>query len=126
MDEAQALRAAYDRARARRGVSSVGRAIGADAVPDVLAVLHRWAQGERWDETPLPGKNTVAVCHDIRSYYEEAALELVTGPPPGGRATEAWFFEETEAGRTVLAARQALKDQEAPFPFWFYMAPGHR
>ena len=86
VDEAQALRAAYDRARARRGVSSVGRAIGADAVPDVLAVLHRWAQGERWDETPLPGKNTVAVCHDIRSYYEEAALELVTGPPPGGRA----------------------------------------
>ena len=67
-----------------------------------------------------------AVCHDIRTYYEEAALELVTGPPPGGRAAEAWFFEETAAGRTILAARQVMKAQDAPFPFWFYMAPGHR
>ena len=32
----------------------------------------------------------------------------------------------TEAGRTVMAARAALMEQEAPFPFWFYMAPAHR
>ena len=66
------------------------------------------------------------MAHDIRTYYEEAALELVTGPPPEGRAAEAWFFESTEAGKTMLAARTAMKQQEAPFPFWFYMAPGHR
>jgi hypothetical protein len=66
------------------------------------------------------------VCHDIRAYYTEAALELATGPAPGGRAVEGWFYEETEAGRTMMAARAALKEQEAPFPFWFYMAPGHR
>lgn len=126
VDEARGLRAAYDRARAKHGATSVGRAIDADAVPDALGVLHRWAQGEAWDQVPLPGKNTVAVCHDIRAYYDEAALELVTGPAPGGRAAEAWFFEQTEAGRTVLAARGALQQQEAPFPVWFYMAPGHR
>lgn len=126
VDEARGLRAAYDRARVKRGVTSVGRAIGADDVPDALDVLHRWANGEPWQDRPLPGKNTVAVCHDIRTYYEEAALELVTGPPPGGRAAEAWFHEQTEAGRTILAARRALQEQDAPFPFWFYMAPGHR
>jgi D-proline reductase (dithiol) PrdB len=126
VDEARGLRAAYDRAVTARGVSGVGRAIGADQVPDALAVLHRWAEGEPWTDVPLPGKNTVAVCHDIRSYYDEAGLQLVEGPPPGGRAAEAWFFERTEAGRTVLAARAALKEQGAPFPFWFYMAPGHR
>jgi len=126
VDEAQGLRAAYDRALAARGATSVGRAIDADSVPAALEVLHQWATGASWEDVALPGKNTVAVSHDIRTYYEEAAMELVAGSTPGGRAAEAWFFEETEAGRTVMAARAALKDQEAPFPFWFYMAPAHR
>ena len=39
---------------------------------------------------------------------------------------EAWFYEQTEAGKTMQAARAAIRDQGAPFPFWFYMAPGHR
>ena len=34
--------------------------------------------------------------------------------------------EQTEAGKAVLAARSSLKAQDAPFPFWFYMAPAHR
>ena len=42
------------------------------------------------------------------------------------RSLEAWFFESTEAGQTALAARRAIKDGGGPFPFWFYMAPGHR
>ena len=126
VDEAQGLRAAYDRALAARGTTSVGRAIDAESVPAALEVLHQWATGASWEDVALPGKNTVAVSHDIRTYYEEAAMELVAGSTPGGRAAEAWFFEETEAGRTVMAARAALKDQEAPFPFWFYMAPAHR
>jgi hypothetical protein len=126
VDEAQGLRAAYDRALASRGVTGVGRAIDAETVPAALDVLHKWAQGALWKEVPLPGKNTVAVAHDIRAYYDEAATELVTGPAPGGRAAEAWFFETTEAGKTLMTARAALKEQEAPFPFWFYMAPAHR
>jgi hypothetical protein len=126
VDEARGLRAAYDRSVASRGSTSVGRVLDADGVVDALEVLDRWAGGEAWTEVPLPGKNTIAVAHDIRSYYEEAALELVDGPPPGGRQVEAWFYEETEAGRTLMAARKALREQEAPFPFWFYMAPGHR
>jgi hypothetical protein len=126
VDEARGLRAAYDRSLAKRGVTSVGRAIDADTVPAALDAMHQWAEGASWKEVALPGKNTVAVSHDIRTYYEEAALELMTGPAPGGRAAEAWFFEGTEAGRTLMAARAALRDQEAPFPFWFYMAPAHR
>ncbi len=126
VDEAQGLRAAYDRALAKRGVTSVGRVLGPDEIPGALAVLHQWAEGAPMAEVALPGKNTVAVAHDIRTYYEEAALELATGPTPGGRAAEAWFFEATEAGKTMLAARAAMKKQEAPFPFWFYMAPAHR
>ncbi len=126
VDEAQGMRSAYDRALASHGATSVGRAIDADTVPAALDVLHQWASGAAWTDVALPGKNTVAVVHDIRTYYEEAGLELVTGPAPGGRAAEAWFFEETDAGKTVMAARAALEAQDAPFPLWFYMAPGHR
>ena len=45
VEEAQGLRAAYDRALARRGVTSVGRVIDADGVPAALEVLHRLGQG---------------------------------------------------------------------------------
>ncbi len=126
VDEARGLKAAYQRSVDARGVTEVGRVLTPEQIPEALDVFHQWAEGASWKEVLLPGKNTVAVCHDIRSYYEEAGLQLVEGPPPGGRAAEAWFFERTEAGRTVMAARKALQEQEAPFPFWFYMAPGHR
>ncbi len=126
VDEAQGLRAAYDRAVEARGVTAVGRSIDADTVADALGVLDQWANGASWQEVALPDQNILAVGHDIRAYYTEAALELASGPTPGGRAVEAWFWEETEAGKTMMAARGALKEQEAPFPFWFYLAPAHR
>jgi hypothetical protein len=126
VDEARGLRKAYDRALAKRGVTSVGRVIDADGVPGALAVLQSIAEGTDWKEAGIPGGNTTAVCHDIRTYYEEAALELADGPAPGGRAVEDWFFERTEAGRTMLAARAAIRDAGAKFPVWFYMTPGQR
>ena len=126
VDEARGLRKAYDRGLARRGVTSVGRVVSADGVPDALRVLHAIAGGADWSTAGIPGGNTVAVCHDIRTYYEEAALELVDGPSPGGRALEDWFFDNTEAGGTVLAARTAIREQGGKFPVWFYMTPGQR
>lgn len=125
VDEARGLRRAYDRALARRGVTSVGRGIGADDVPGALAAFHAIANGADWTTVDIPGGNTTAVCHDIRTYYEEAALELVDGATPGGRSLETWYFGSTEAGATVLAARAAMRDAGAKFPVWFYMTPGH-
>ena len=126
VDEAHGLRKAYDRALERRGVSSVGRVVDADGVANALDVLHRIANGEEWKAAGIPGGNPIPLTHDIRTYYEEAALELVSGPTPAGRSIESWFFDETEAGRTVLAARAAIKESGAPHPLWFYMAPGQR
>ena len=126
VDEANGLRKAYDRSLERRGFSSVGRVMSADDVTTALATLHEIASGLSWKEAEIPGKNTTAMCHDVRTYYEEAALELVDGPAPSGRAIEAWYFDETEAGKTVLAARAAIKEEGGPHGAWFYMTPGHR
>jgi len=126
VDEARGIRRAYDREVAARGVSSVGRVVDADGVPAALEVLRQIADGANWKSVEIPGGNTIELVHDIRNYYEEAALQLVDGPAPGGRAAEAWFYDATEAGRTVMAARKAIQEAGGPFPVWFYMAPGHR
>ena len=126
VDEARGIRKAYNRAFDRRGFTSVGRGISADEVPAALAVFHAIANGQDWTTAVIPGGNLISVCHDIRTYYEEAALELLDGPAPGGRAMENWFFETTEAGATLLNARTAMREAGAKFPVWFYMAPGNR
>ena len=126
VDEARGIRRAYERVAARRGVSSVGRVIDADAVPGAIAALVAIADGADWRTVELPGGNTTALCHDIRSYYEEAALDLVIGPLPGPGALEDWFFERTETGRVMLAARDAIRASGAKAPVWFYMTPATR
>jgi hypothetical protein len=126
VDEANGLRKAFDRTLTRRGVTSVGRVVSADEVPAALAALDAIATGTPWTEAGLPGGNPVALCHDISAYYEEAALALVDGPAPVGRAVQDWFLDRTEAGATLLAARAAMRDAGVKFPIWFYMAPGHR
>ena len=123
VDEARALRPAWDRALADRGATSVGRVTDADGIPDLVALLVRIADGERWDEVGLPG-DPISCAHDVRSYYEEAAVALAGGV--AGGSAEVWFSEVTEGGKALLGARRAMKDQEAPFPMWFYMAAGVR
>ena len=124
VDEARGLRHAYDRTLARRGVTSIGRVLTADQVPDALAVLAAIADGADWRSAGFIG-DPVQTCHDIRTYYEEAALALADAVPAAGQG-EAWFSEQTAAGRTLLAARAQMRDQGAPFPVWLYMARATR
>jgi hypothetical protein len=123
VDEARALRPAWDRSFEARRTTSVGRVVDADGIPDLVAKLVRIAGGERWDEVGLPG-DPVSCAHDVRTYYEEAGIALAGGVTSG--STEVWFSERTEAGATLLAARRVMRDQEAPFALWFYMAAGTR
>lgn len=50
VDEAQALRSAYDRAVAKNGRTSVGRAISADEIPAALEKFVQITDGQSWDE----------------------------------------------------------------------------
>lgn len=122
VDEARALRDAWERARAASGRTSVGRVAEADQIPDVVAALVRICEGTDWKEAGIPG-NPIEAAHDVRSYYQELAVELASGPP-GPWAVERWFYDTTEAGKTLLAARRAMREAGAPQPLWFYMAPG--
>ena len=126
VDEANGLRAAYERTRSAQGRTSVGRVIGADEVSSALRILDSIAGGVPWHEAGIPGNDAIAVVHDIRAYYEEAALALVDGPAVGGRAAERWFYESTEAGRTILAARDSMEKSGVALDVWFNMVPGHR
>ena len=80
--------------------------------------LSRHAASWRWN-SPGFGIDTVL---DIRAYYEELCPQLAGGVPDAW-ASEHWFYEETEAGTLIQAARRAMRDQGAPMMIWFYMAP---
>ena len=124
VDEAQALRGAYDRAALKSGRSSVGKAITADQIPDAIEKFARIAEGEDWDQQGF-SVPPMMIVHDIRAYYEELAFELADAPVEAYGA-ERWFYDETEAGKVILEARRQMQKAGAPQPFWFYMAPGSR
>jgi hypothetical protein len=50
---------------------------------------------------------------------------MVDHAPPAWAGTR-WFYDQTEAGKVMLAARTAMREQGAPQPMWFYLTPGDR
>jgi len=125
IDEARGIRQAYDRAVERNG-NRVGaqRVVGADQVPEAIESLIKVAEGTEWRRAGIPGI-PARVVQDIRGYYETASLGLADHAP-GAWSGARWFYDNTEAGQVVLAARQAMADAGVKHPVWFYMAPGDR
>ncbi|MFV0308642.1 MAG: hypothetical protein ACK5OX_12960 [Desertimonas sp.] len=125
VDEVRGLRHAYDRAVERYGNrSGTGRVIDADGVEAAVEALARIADGVAWKEAGLPGI-PARVAQDVRGYYETAALGLSDHVPAAWSGAR-WFFERTETGAVLLAARQTMADAGVKTPIWFYMAPGDR
>ena len=125
VDEARGLRPAYDRAVARYGNrAGTGRVVDADGMPDAVRALVRVAEGTPWKEAGISGI-PARVAQDVRGYYETAALGLADHIPSAWAGTR-WFFDHTETGRVLLAARAAMRDADVKHPIWFYMAPGDR
>jgi len=125
IDEARGLRPAYDRAVARYGNRvGAGRVVDADNIADAIAAFVRVAEGTDWKNAGIPGV-PARVAQDIRGYYETAALGLAEHVPSAWSGTR-WFFDHTQTGALILAARAAMRDAGAKQPVWFYMAPGDR
>ena len=122
VDEARGLRPAYDRAVARLGArSGAVRVVSPNEIPSAVAAFVRVAEGTPWKEAGIPGV-PARVAQDIRGYYETAALELVEHTPAAWETTR-WFLRHTEAGRAVVAARDAMRDAGVKSPLWFYLVP---
>jgi hypothetical protein len=125
IDEARGLRAAYDRGvEMSDGRFGAGRVVAADDIPAAIEAFIRIAEGTDWKEAGIPGR-PMRVAHDIRSYYETAALAMVDHAPAAWASTR-WFYNATESGKVMMAARTAMQEQDAPQPMWFYLTPGDR
>ena len=125
VDEARGLRNAYDRGAVKTGTrNGVGRVLSADDIPAAIEAFVRVAEGVPWKEAGIPGIPS-RVSQDIRGYYETAALALIDHAPSAWTGTR-WFLDETEAGKTILAARTAMRDAGAKHALWFYMTPADR
>jgi hypothetical protein len=88
------------------------------------AAFVRIADGTDWKAAGVPGL-PMRVAHDIRSYYETASLAMVDHAPAAWAGTR-WFYDQTETGKVMLAARSRMREQGAPQPMWFYLTPGDR
>ena len=125
IDEANGIRPAYDRAIAKYGNRvGAGRTVQADEITTAIDAFIKVAEGTPWKEAGIPGI-PARVSQDIRGYYETAALALSDHAPSAWAGTR-WVLDHTEAGRVVMAARQAMADAGEAQPIWFYMAPGDR
>ena len=125
VDEAQALKSAYDRAHQKSNKTSVGMRISAEQIPDALAKFVKIAEGEHWEDLEFSEASIYGTAHDIRTYYEELACELAEGPIAPW-ATEQWFYAQTEAGAIILKARRAMRDNQVAQSVWFGLAPAGR
>ncbi len=116
VDEMRGLRQAFDRA-----AGGIRAAVDPDVVEAALFAFSRVADGTPWAEAEIPD-NPVTSGLAIRGYYEQAAAGL-SEHVPAARSAETWFAQQTAAGKMLHQAQQAMKDAEAPQPFWFYVLP---
>ncbi|MAJ81152.1 MAG: hypothetical protein CMK30_07520 [Porticoccaceae bacterium] len=125
VDEAKALKAAYDRAYKQTKRTSVGMQIGAEEVPAALEKFLQIVEGADWSIVGFSAESIYGTAHDIRSYYEEISCELARGVI-GSWATEEWFYDSTEAGQLILCARRTMRQKDVAQSIWFGLAPAGR
>lgn len=100
----------------------MGKVLAAEHVPDGVAAFVDVAAGTPWADAGLP-VDPLGAASDIRAHDEEAAAALVDHAPLA-RQAESWFDERTEAGRVLLAARDAMKvDDAVPQAIWSLLLP---
>ena len=116
LDEARALRPAFERAGAR-GISVADP----EVVEAALAGFDRVANGVPWKEAGLP-RDILGAARAVLGYYQQAALGL-SDHVPAARQAESWYVKHTAAGATMRAARDQMKHQGAPRPLWYYLLP---
>lgn len=120
-NEALGFRVAYQRALARTGRTSFGKALTLDNLTAAIQGFIHVVEGVAPDQAGFPASPALCAA-DLRAYYEEAALGIADHVP-AARQAEAWFFKHTEVGQLLLDAQAVLKRSGAPQQAWFYLTP---
>jgi len=122
LDEIRGLRSAYNRGITQYGDRvGTGRTVSTDDIEEALSAFIRVAEGTPWSEAGLPGFPS-RVAQDIRAFYEMAALGLSDHVPSAWSGAR-WFYNSTEGGKVILAARTAMKEAGEKEFVWFYLTP---
>jgi hypothetical protein len=122
VDEARAMRPAWERARAAAGGrTQVGRVLSVDDIPDAIEAFVRVAEGVPWPEAGIPDDPASALM-DVRLYYEEVAVGL-SDHVPAARAAESWMYRSTATGALMKQVLEQLAVAIPPFPALFYVVP---
>jgi len=123
IDEALGLGPAYKRQlAASNGRTAMGRIVTQDNIKDGLGKLVEIADGASLESVELDGDGVRALCHDIRAFYEEAGTALADHVA-AARQIESWLYKETEGGKLMIEASEALKDAGVERDIWHYMRP---
>jgi hypothetical protein len=123
VDEAMAMRPAYNRQLGRDGATTnVVRMGGPDRVPDLVAAFVRIADGAPWDDAGIDPRRLGAAALDIRAYYEESAIALADHIP-AARQAESWFYRTTETGKLLRQVQKIIRDADGPREAWFRLVP---
>ena len=122
LDEARGLRGAYDRAVAKYGNrAGAARLLDADAIPAAIEAFVRVVDGVPWKEAGIPGV-PARVAHDIRGYYEMAAMEIA-GHTPAAWSGYRWFRDQTKTGELIRNAQAAIRESGARENLWRFLLP---
>lgn len=122
IDEALALRPAYNRQLAATGRTVVGKIVDSDGVADAVGLFLRAANDEiPWSDVHKLGDPSM-LAQDISGYYEEASMALVDHDP-GAQQAAAWFFRKTASGALLTSVARKLRDSGAERSEWGLLVP---
>ena len=110
LSEVTALAPWHDLARERRGRSAVG--LSDVPIEQAAGMLDAFLKGQPVSsrEGTTLGQTLKLACEDVRTYYYEAAA--ARPGEPDARAVQDWFWNETAAGRVMLAFRKLSATSE--------------
>jgi hypothetical protein len=108
----------YTRGVAKRGRTTVGLSgLTAGEMPRAAALLERIVESGELPEPPrsewAPLHYLGLVLHDLRAFYQEAALAQ-PGPTPNPREVQGWLWTDTEMGALVRRLRDRFRESEEP------------
>ncbi|MEX5712180.1 hypothetical protein AB1484_28830 [Parafrankia sp. FMc6] len=126
VDEARALRPAWERAQSKLPATQVGRRIAPADIPNAVEMMLAISHGARWSEVFADEDEMFQTAMDIRMYYEETAFGLADHVP-AARSAEAWFYQRTETGKllrdVVRVLRESGQEEELGLMALYYIVP---